>query len=304
MIRRNKKIASIILIGLALGVVGCNNNIPKEDVNKSKLSTEVSKNNVEGKKSNNKEKENISKEDKRSSEKIDRLENSMTVATNESNTNQSNVNKPSNTEPNNTNQSNVNKPSNTEPNNTNQSNVNKPSNTESNNTNQSNVNKPSNTKPNNTNQSNVSKPSNTKPNNTNQSNTSKPSNTKPNNTNQITQKRTWQYMSSLSQETFSILNSYRKSNGIEPLKYNSSEQARANKQAEYNARTETGNHDFMQISILSTVDNTAQQFINRWIKSASHKSSMLESSFVEGAVSVYKDSNSCYYVVASFSDNW
>ena len=256
MIRRNKKIASIILIGLALGVVGCNNNIPKEDVNKSKLSTEVSKNNVEGKKSNNKEKENISKEDKRSSEKIDRLENSMTVATNESNTNQSNVNKPSNTEPNNTNQS------------------------------------------------NVSKPSNTKPNNTNQSNTSKPSNTKPNNTNQITQKRTWQYMSSLSQETFSILNSYRKSNGIEPLKYNSSEQARANKQAEYNARTETGNHDFMQISILSTVDNTAQQFINRWIKSASHKSSMLESSFVEGAVSVYKDSNSCYYVVASFSDNW
>ena len=272
MIRRNKKIASIILIGLALGVVGCNNNIPKEDVNKSKLSTEVSKNNVEGKKSNNKEKENISKEDKRSSEKIDRLENSMTVATNESNTNQSNVNKPSNTEPNNTNQSNVNKPSNT--------------------------------KPNNTNQSNVSKPSNTKPNNTNQSNTSKPSNTKPNNTNQITQKRTWQYMSSLSQETFSILNSYRKSNGIEPLKYNSSEQARANKQAEYNARTETGNHDFMQISILSTVDNTAQQFINRWIKSASHKSSMLESSFVEGAVSVYKDSNSCYYVVASFSDNW
>ena len=240
MIRRNKKIASIILIGLALGVVGCNNNIPKEDVNKSKLSTEVSKNNVEGKKSNNKEKENISKEDKRSSEKIDRLENSMTVATNESNTNQSNVNKPSNT----------------------------------------------------------------KPNNTNQSNTSKPSNTKPNNTNQITQKRTWQYMSSLSQETFSILNSYRKSNGIEPLKYNSSEQARANKQAEYNARTETGNHDFMQISILSTVDNTAQQFINRWIKSASHKSSMLESSFVEGAVSVYKDSNSCYYVVASFSDNW
>ena len=156
----------------------------------------------------------------------------------------------------------------------------------------------------NKNQSNVNKPSNTKPNNTNQSNVSKPSNTKPNNTNQITQKRTWQYMSSLSQETFSILNSYRKSNGIEPLKYNSSEQARANKQAEYNARTETGNHDFMQISILSTVDNTAQQFINRWIKSASHKSSMLESSFVEGAVSVYKDSNSCYYVVASFSDNW
>ncbi|HDN2450604.1 TPA: CAP domain-containing protein, partial [Clostridioides difficile] len=127
---------------------------------------------------------------------------------------------------------------------------------------------------------------------------------KPSNDNDKPVKRTWKYMSELSQQTFRALNSFRKANGVEPLKYSSSEQARANEQAKYNARTETGGHDFMQISITSTVDKTAQQFINTWAGSSGHRASMLDSTNVEGAVSVYRDSEGCYYVVASFNDNW
>ncbi|MCJ8341624.1 MAG: CAP domain-containing protein [Cetobacterium sp.] len=110
-------------------------------------------------------------------------------------------------------------------------------------------------------------------------------------------------MSGLSQETFNALNAFRQANGVAPLAYSSSEQSRANAQAEYNARTETYGHDFMQISLGSGVAN-AQAYINQWANSEGHKNSMLDAGFSQGAVSVYKDSNNEYYVVASFHLDW
>lgn len=232
MVRRNKKISSIVLvIGLALGTIGCNNNVSKEKEittpNTSKVESSISKNNIE-KKENNKDNSTLyEKTSNNNNEKVNE---------NKKNIEESNVD----------------------------------------------------SKPN--------KPSN--------GNSSNDDNNKPSNDNDKPVKRTWKYMSELSQQTFRALNSFRKANGVEPLKYSSSEQARANEQAKYNARTETGGHDFMQISITSTVDKTAQQFINTWAGSSGHRASMLDSTNVEGAVSVYRDSEGCYYVVASFNDNW
>ncbi|MCR1821887.1 CAP domain-containing protein [Terrisporobacter muris] len=235
MVRRNKKISSIVLvIGLALGTIGCNNNVSKEKEittpNTSKVESSISKNNIE-KKENNKDNSTLyEKTSNNNNEKVNE---------NKKNIEESNVD--------------------------------------------SKPNKPSN--------GNSSNDDNNKP-------------SKPSNDNDKPVKRTWKYMSELSQQTFRALNSFRKANGVEPLKYSSSEQARANEQAKYNARTETGGHDFMQISITSTVDKTAQQFINTWAGSSGHRASMLDSTNVEGAVSVYRDSEGCYYVVASFNDNW
>lgn len=117
-------------------------------------------------------------------------------------------------------------------------------------------------------------------------------------------KRTWTYMADMSRETFNLMNKFRQDNGVASLKWSDSEHARAKKQAEYNAKTFTGGHDFNQISILSGFDKSAKDFINRWAASVSHKESMLENSFIEGAVAVYKDSDGVYYVVASFYDGW
>ena len=275
MVRRNKKISSIVLvIGLALGTIGCNNNVSKEKEittpNTSKVESSISKNNIE-KKENNKDNSTLyEKTSNNNNEKVNE---------NKKNIEESNVDsKPGNSNTSNGNSSNNdnNKPS-------------KP-------------NKPSNGNSSNNDNNKPSKPN--KPSNSNSSNNDNNKPSKPSNDNDKPVKRTWKYMSELSQQTFRALNSFRKANGVEPLKYSSSEQARANEQAKYNARTETGGHDFMQISITSTVDKTAQQFINTWAGSSGHRASMLDSTNVEGAVSVYRDSEGCYYVVASFNDNW
>ncbi|MFQ8922580.1 MAG: CAP domain-containing protein [Clostridium paraputrificum] len=117
-------------------------------------------------------------------------------------------------------------------------------------------------------------------------------------------KRTWTYMADMSRETFNLMNKFRKDNGVAELKWSDSEHARAKKQAEYNAKNMDTGHDFSQISITSTIVTTPQQFINAWAKSTSHKQSMLEKAFIEGAVAVYKDSDGGYFVVASFNDGW
>ena len=112
-------------------------------------------------------------------------------------------------------------------------------------------------------------------------------------------------MSSLSKETFDALNEFRKANGVAPLKYSSTEQARANKQAESNAKNNIlSNHGSFQISHGGNVNKTANGFIKAWANSPSHKKSMLDEGFTEGAVSVYKDSEGYYYVVASFHLDW
>ena len=116
-------------------------------------------------------------------------------------------------------------------------------------------------------------------------------------------KRTWTYMADMSRETFNLMNKFRQDNGVAPLKWSDSEHARAKKQAEYNAKTYTGGHDFGQISIL-TKRSTASDFIGLWEKSPGHKESMLDSRNSEGAVAVYKDSDGVYYVVASFADGF
>lgn len=115
--------------------------------------------------------------------------------------------------------------------------------------------------------------------------------------------RTWEYMSGLSSETFNVLNSFRQANGVAPLAYSSSEQLRANGQAESNAKNKNADHGMMQIALVGD-SSSSQLFIDRWAGSAGHKNSMLESLFIEGAVSVYKDSEGLYYVVASLGDGW
>ncbi len=312
MVRRNKKISSIVLvIGLALGTIGCNNVSKEKEIttpNTSKVESSISKNNIE-KKENNKDNSTLyEKTSNNNNEKVNE---------NKKNIEESNVDsKPGNSNTSNGNSSNNdnNKPSKpNKPSNSNSSNndnnkpskPNKPSNSNSSNNDNnkpSKPNKPSNSNSSNNDNNKPSKPN--KPSNGNSSNDDNNKPSKPSNDNDKPVKRTWKYMSELSQQTFRALNSFRKANGVEPLKYSSSEQARANEQAKYNARTETGGHDFMQISITSTVDKTAQQFINTWAGSSGHRASMLDSTNVEGAVSVYRDSEGCYYVVASFNDNW
>ena len=255
--RKNKRLASLILIaGLSLGVVGCNNNKDNKETSKvdTKVESIVSKNDAE-------------KEDKiKEQEKKD--ENKNTEESKEVN-NIENTNKPNNSTSNPTSKPSANKPSNSTSNSTSKPSANKPSNNTSNST---------------------SKPSTNKPNN----NTS---NSKP-------AKRTWKYMSSLSKETFNALNAFRKANGVAPLTYSSSEQSRANAQAESNAKNKVNTHDIDQISYKGNADTTANGFIQAWANSSGHKKNMLDEEYTAGAVSVYKDSEGTYYVVASFHLDW
>ena len=117
-------------------------------------------------------------------------------------------------------------------------------------------------------------------------------------------KRTWTYMADMSRETFNLMNKFRQDNGVAPLKWSDSEHARAKKQAEYNASTNTGNHDYMQISLAGTRYTSAEGFINGWASSPGHRENMLDSTNTDGAVAVYKDSEGRYFVVASFYDGW
>ena len=306
MLRRSKRLASLILVvGLGLGVVGCGNK--KVDETNKEVLTTMSKNDVE--ETENKENNNETLKEE-VTETID--------STTEQNTNNSLNNNQSETKPS-TNSSSSSKPSankklsNSSSSSNKPSTTTKPSNSSSSSSKPSTTTKPSNsssssnkpsttTKPSNS-SSSSSKPSANKKPSTSSSSNSKPSTTKPSNSSNSSSTRTWQYMSSLSKETFNALNEFRKANGVATLKYSSSEQSRANSVAEECAKNSYIRHDLMQISLGNEI-GTPSSFINQWSNSSSHRNSMLESAFVEGAVSVYKDSKGYYYVVASFGDGW
>ncbi|MBM7835623.1 CAP domain-containing protein [Clostridium sardiniense] len=115
--------------------------------------------------------------------------------------------------------------------------------------------------------------------------------------------RTWQYMSSLSQQTFNALNNYRTSHGVKALKHSSSCASGAKSQAESNAKNRNAGHGYYQISYVGG-GSSASSYINAWANSAGHKKNMLDKDMVEGGVAVYKDSDGVYYVVAQFGDDW
>lgn len=116
-----------------------------------------------------------------------------------------------------------------------------------------------------------------------------------------------EYLPELSMETFNLLNEFRKNHGVEPLKYSQAEADRSKKRAEYNAKNNESGHDFGQISIMSTMDTTAKDFIKSWADSPGHKENMLDNREVLGGIAVYRANHNDgygfrYYVVASFSD--
>lgn len=115
--------------------------------------------------------------------------------------------------------------------------------------------------------------------------------------------RTWQYMSSLSQQTFNALNNYRTSHGVKELKYSSSCANGAKSQAESNAKNRNAGHGYYQISYVGG-GSSASSYINAWANSAGHKKNMLDKDMVEGGVAVYKDSDGVYYTVVQFGDDW
>ena len=288
MLRRSKKLASLILVmGLGLGVVGCGNK-KVDETNKDNLTT-MSKNDAE-------ETENTENHNETLKEEITDTTNSSTntpsVNSNLSNSSSSNSKPSTATKPSNSNSSSS-KPSTTT----------KPSNSNSSNSKPSTTTKPSNSNSSNSKPSTTTKPSNSSSSSNKPSTTTKPSNSSSSNSKPSTT-RTWQYMSSLSKETFNALNEFRKANGVAPLKYNSAEQSRANKQAESNVKNNINTHEMLQISYKGNADSTSNGFIQAWAKSPSHKKSMLDEGFSEGAVSVYKDSKGYYYVVASFHLDW
>lgn len=116
-------------------------------------------------------------------------------------------------------------------------------------------------------------------------------------------KRTWQYMADMSRETFNLMNQFRQQNGVVALKWSDGEYSKAKTRCEDNAKTNTGNHDYMQISMAGTRYTTAQGFITGWSNSKGHKANMLDKRFIECGIAVYKDSDGRYFVVASFKDN-
>ncbi len=118
-----------------------------------------------------------------------------------------------------------------------------------------------------------------------------------------TNQRTWQYMESLSKETFNLMNQFRQQYGVTPLKWNETCNARAKKQAKYNAETNTFGHGLGQISLGNDI-GTAQSFINQWANSPGHKASMLRETDTDGAVSVYRDSTGAYFVVADKTNDF
>lgn len=115
--------------------------------------------------------------------------------------------------------------------------------------------------------------------------------------------RTWEYMSSLSRQTFDLMNSFRQQHGVPALKWNETCNSRAKKQAEYNARTNTYGHGAGQISLGNGTANP-QAYINQWAKSPDHKASMLRETDTDGAVAVYRDSNNNYYVVCDKTNDF
>ncbi len=116
-----------------------------------------------------------------------------------------------------------------------------------------------------------------------------------------TNQRTWQYMESLSKETFNLMNQFRQQNGVAPLKWNNNYSIKAKKVAENNAKEKVIYHELSQIA-LNNGTGTAQSFINQWANSPGHKASMLEKLNTDGAIAVYRDSEGWFYVVAHISD--
>ncbi|MDU4882539.1 MAG: CAP domain-containing protein [Clostridium celatum] len=116
--------------------------------------------------------------------------------------------------------------------------------------------------------------------------------------------RTWEYMSSMSDELFRLISDYRVSNGLCGLTYDASIQQKAKTRAEYNAKNSTSGHDDSQISITTGLDSTPQEFLQCWINSPDHNNYMLNSLLTRGGVAVYKDSNDYYYIVAGIDMDW
>ena len=112
--------------------------------------------------------------------------------------------------------------------------------------------------------------------------------------------RTWEYMPSLSRQTFDLMNKFRQDNGVAPLKWNETCNRRAKKIAEGNAKEQVIYHEEGQIA-LNNSTGTAESFIKQWSDSdKGHKQSMLQILYTGGAVAVYKDSNGRFYVVTDF----
>ncbi len=127
-----------------------------------------------------------------------------------------------------------------------------------------------------------------------------------------TNQRTWQYMESLSKETFNLMNQFRQQHGVAPLKWNETCNARAKKIAENNARKKVIYHEEGQIA-LNNGTGTAQSFINQWANSPGHKDSILDGpkydgtnqdGYTDGAISVYRDREGWFYVVADFTNDF
>ncbi len=110
--------------------------------------------------------------------------------------------------------------------------------------------------------------------------------------------RTWQYMDSMSNELFNLINNYRQQNGLNAVRYDAEVHAKAKARAELNASREGSGHDNLQISITTGLDDTPREFLQCWIDSPDHKAYMLNSLHTRGGVAIYKDSNDIYYIVA------
>lgn len=127
--------------------------------------------------------------------------------------------------------------------------------------------------------------------------TEKPTDPKP--------KCTWEYLEAESKATLNAINEFRKQNGVAPLTWRQDCQDAANKQAEWCAENSTMYHGASEISQgCWTAD--ADVLIQRWADSPGHRANMLDDWNVYGAVSIYRDSNDYYYVIAHFEydDSW
>ena len=111
--------------------------------------------------------------------------------------------------------------------------------------------------------------------------------------------RTWEYLEAESRAAFDAMNEFRKQNGIAPLIWRQDCQDAANKQAEWCAENSALDHGLSEIGQGSwTADPDV--LIQRWADSPGHRESMLDTWNKYGAVSIYRDSNNYYYVIAHF----
>ena len=117
--------------------------------------------------------------------------------------------------------------------------------------------------------------------------------------------RTWEYMPSLSRQTFDLMNKFRQEYGVAPLKWNETCNRRAKKQAESNAIRQGIQHGGGQIA-LNNSTGTAESFIKQWANSPDHKNAMLSitNQATDMAVAVYKDSNGRFYVIADMTNDF